>query len=82
MSMDIDQYSRTIYGVFDLLSDVGGLFDILSNIGYYLTVVISFLLSLGLDRNVVPDLFSTSSVSAQMSSNSSAGDVKREINSR
>ena len=53
MSLDVDQYSRTIYGAFDLLSDIGGLFDILSNIGYYLTVTVSFLLSLGLDRIVV-----------------------------
>ena len=58
MSLDVDQYSRTIYGVFDLLSDIGGLFDILSNIGYYMTVMISFLLSLGLDRIVVLALFS------------------------
>ena len=55
--MDRINHTRSIYGVWDLLSDIGGLFDILRLIAGPITALSTALLGSGLDRYLISALF-------------------------
>ena len=59
MSFDKTQYTRTIYGFFDWLGDVGGLNDMLFLVGAQISGCISFLAGSGLNRLLVYNIFKT-----------------------
>ena len=53
MSFDKTEYTRTIYGFFDWLGDVGGLNDMLYLVGGQVFAFISFLTGSGLNRFLI-----------------------------
>ena len=57
INLDRVYYSRNIYGVWDLLGDVGGLFDMLKLIASPITVLFTMLFRTGLSNYLLTALF-------------------------
>ena len=57
MSTDRVIYSRSIYGVWDFLGDVGGLFDMLRLLAEPVLALTSILFGSGLERYLISAIF-------------------------
>ena len=57
MSLDKIYHTRSIYGIWDLLGDIGGLFDMLRFIAGPITALSTSLLGFGLDQYLISALF-------------------------